>query len=210
MSEAYRKVNTSKEEPLPSNEIRVRRDVGIGRYLRRAWELLNDKEDTVVIKGVANAVQSVVSLAELIKHRIKGLHQVSKIDNLTIVDEYEPKYEGLDRLKFTRVVTYLSITLTKSNTVDTKDPGYQAPIDASEVTEYTANRETPRGERRPNNGFRGRGRGGRGRGGRGGRGGEGPYRGGRRNYDRDTEPRDSHRGRKDEHHTEGEERRERP
>ena len=57
MSEAYRRVDKP-QETLPTNEIRVRRGVGIGRYLKRAWELLNGSEgdDTVVIKGVSNAV----------------------------------------------------------------------------------------------------------------------------------------------------------
>lgn len=107
--EAYRRVEKT-EDPLPPNEIRVRRGVGIGRYLKRAWELLNGQDganDTIIIKGVSNAVQSAVNLAELIKHRVKGLHQINKINNITIIDEYEPLYEGLDRLQFTRVVTML-------------------------------------------------------------------------------------------------------
>ena len=112
--EAYRRV-VKTEEPLPSNEIRVRNLVGIGRYLKRAWELLNGDNDTVIIKGVSNAVQSAVNLAELIKHRVKGLHQINKISNISIIDEYEPLYEGLDRLQFTRNVTMLQITLTKTN-----------------------------------------------------------------------------------------------
>ena len=138
MAEAYRRVDKA-DEILPANEIRVRRGVGIGRYLKRAWELLNsgvDSDDTVVIKGVSNAVQSAVNLAELIKHRVKGLHQINKISNITIVDEYEPLYEGLDHLKFSRVVTMLQITLTKSENVDKSDIGYQAPIPESEVQEY--------------------------------------------------------------------------
>ena len=133
--EAYRKIEKA-EEPLPSNEIRVRRGVGIGRYLKRAWELLNAPEgsdETIVIKGVSNAVQSAVNLAELVKHRVKILHQVNKISNITIVDEYEPLVEGLDHLKFSRVVTMLQITLTKSDNVDKTDVGYQGPIPEDEV-----------------------------------------------------------------------------
>jgi len=133
--EAYKKIEKS-EEPLPSNEIRVRRGVGIGRYLKRAWELLNAPEgsdETIVIKGVSNAVQSAVNLAELVKHRVKNLHQVNKISNITIVDEYEPLVEGLDHLKFSRVVTMLQITLTKSDNVDKTDVGYQGPIPEDEV-----------------------------------------------------------------------------
>jgi DNA-binding protein len=124
--EAYRKI-AKVEDPLPQNEIRVRKGVGIGRYLKRAWELLNAPEgsdETIVIKGVSNAVQSAVNLAELVKHRVKNLHQINKISNITIVDEYEPLFEGLDHLKFSRVVTMLQITLTKSENVDKTDVGY--------------------------------------------------------------------------------------
>jgi len=126
MAESYRRVDRT-EEVLPTNEIRVRRGVGIGRYLKRAWELLNSTEsnnDTVVIKGVSNAVQSAVNLAELIKHRVKGLHQINKISNITIVDEYDPLVEGLDKLQYSRIVTMLQITLTKSPNVDKTDIGY--------------------------------------------------------------------------------------
>jgi DNA-binding protein len=124
--EAYRKI-AKVEDPLPQNEIRVRKGVGIGRYLKRAWELLSAPEgsdETIVIKGVSNAVQSAVNLAELVKHRVKNLHQINKISNITIVDEYEPLFEGLDHLKFSRVVTMLQITLTKSENVDKTDVGY--------------------------------------------------------------------------------------
>mmetsp|Transcript_6693 Transcript_6693/g.11244 ORF Transcript_6693/g.11244 Transcript_6693/m.11244 type:complete len:139 (+) Transcript_6693:16-432(+) len=136
MAEAYRKVQRGSEE-LPENEIRVRRAVGIGRYLKRAFELLTqEKQDTIVIKGVSNAVQSTVNLAELIKHRFAGLHQINKVSNIQIVDEYEPLYEGLDKIKLTRVVTMLQITLTKSENVDQSDAGYQPPIPEKDVQEY--------------------------------------------------------------------------
>jgi DNA-binding protein len=125
MAEAYRKVLKT-EESIPTNEIRVKRGAQIGRYLKRAWDLFEgeDKQDTIVIKGMSNAIQSAVNLAELVKHRFKGIHQINKISNIVLVDEYEPLYEGLDRLKFERSVTLLQITLTKSSKVDTSDIGY--------------------------------------------------------------------------------------
>lgn len=81
---------------------------------------------------MSNAVESAVKLAELIKHRIKGLHQQNKISHITIVDEYEPLEEGLDHLRFTRIVTMLEIVLSK-NPINIHDVGYQEPIDESEV-----------------------------------------------------------------------------
>jgi hypothetical protein len=115
MADKYRRIEKV-QEALPSNEIRVKRGVGIGRYLKRAYELLNGPEgqsENVIIKGVSNAVESAVKLAELIKHRIKGLHQLNKVSHITIVDEYEPLEEGLDHLKFTRMVAMLEIVLSK-------------------------------------------------------------------------------------------------
>ena len=146
MAEKYMRVEKP-QEVLPSNEIRVKRGVGIGRYLKRAHELLTGAastpgqvtktpDDHIIIKGVSNAVESAVKLAELIKHRIKGLHQLNKISHITIVDEYEPLEEGLDHLKFTRIVTMLEITLSKEAR-DINDIGYQPPIDESEVQEYS-------------------------------------------------------------------------
>ena len=74
------------QEVLPPNEIRVKRGVGIGRYLKRAHELLTGATATpgtptpvenIVIKGVSNAVESAVKLAELIKHRKCNLDQTA-------------------------------------------------------------------------------------------------------------------------------------
>ena len=113
-------------DKLPENEIRVKRTAGIGKYLRRAHELLTGKvpdQDSVVIKGISNAMENAAKLAELIKHRVGGLHQISSIQNIKIVDEYEPLEEGLDYLKFERNQTMLTITLSK-NQLDSKDVGY--------------------------------------------------------------------------------------
>ena len=168
MADKYMRVR-KEQDKLPENEIRVRKGVGIGRYLRRAHDLLSGKvagQDSVVIKGVSNAMESAVKLAELIKHRVKGLHQLNLIENLTIVDEYEPLEEGLDYLKFERQVTMFTVTLSQKE-MDHKDIGYQLPIPESEVMEYdeTTFDERPRGPReegrRPprgglRRGFRGR------------------------------------------------------
>lgn len=173
MADKYKRIEKA-QDSLPANEIRVKRKVGIGRYLKRAHDLFNETENptgTVIIKGVSNAVESAVKLAELIKHRVAGLHQINKITNITIDDEYEPLEEGLDHLKFTRIVTMLEIKLSKAP-LDTTDIGYQAPIDESEVQEYSERLDGERREQNQDgqtakngNRKRGRGRGGRGRGG---------------------------------------------
>jgi len=45
--------------------------------LNRAVDVLSGKEGNekeIVIKGVSNAMESVAKLAELVKHRVKGLY----------------------------------------------------------------------------------------------------------------------------------------
>jgi len=164
----YRRVQKEKES-LPENEIRVKQGPAIGRYLRRANDLFNSKEqsnDKVIIKGVSAAVESATKLAELVKHRIKNLHQITELQNVEMVDEYEPLEEGLDKLQFKRNATMIVITLSKTP-LDKTHVGYQEPIPLSEVQEYD---EREFGESRPRRaGFRGGLRGGP-RGGRGGRG----------------------------------------
>jgi hypothetical protein len=45
MSDKYRRVEKT-QDSLPNNEIRVKRGVGIGRYLRRAFDVLNGTNST--------------------------------------------------------------------------------------------------------------------------------------------------------------------
>lgn len=183
MADKYQRIE-KQQETLPPNEIRVKRGVGIGRYLKRAHELLTGNAggavdsngqatplEYITIKGVSNAVESAVKLAELIKHRIKGLHQVNRISHISIVDEYEPLEEGLDQLKFTRIVTILEITLSKKE-LDTTDVGYQVPIDESEVQEYSERQEDLFGDDRRRRNGRRNNRNSRRGGNRGGRDGE--------------------------------------
>merc|ERR1712054_574236 len=91
--------------------------------------------------------------------RFKGLHQITELKTVELIDEYEPLEEGLDKVIDTRSVPVIEIKLSKE-ALDTSDKGYQPPLDESQVKEYDAE-EMARG--------RGRGRGG-GRGGSKGRG----------------------------------------
>ena len=114
-------------ETLADNEIRVRRGNAIGKYLKRANDILTGKIegkfDSVIIKGVANAMENAVRLAEMIKHRVPGLYQLSHIGTIEIKDEFEPLEEGLDHLVFSRFSTMLTITLSL-NQLDNRDVGY--------------------------------------------------------------------------------------
>lgn len=52
-------------------------------------------------------------VAEVIKRRVPGLHQITEIKEREIVDVYEPREEGLVRVEQKRFLTIIEVTLTK-------------------------------------------------------------------------------------------------
>merc|ERR1711920_424217 len=114
----------------------------------------------VVIKASGNALTKAVTLAEVVKRRFKGLHQITALGTTEIVDEYEPLEEGLDKVTDTRNVSTIEITLSKEP-LDTSNPGYQPPIAESLVQEMdTEDMMKPRGRGRGRGKGKGRGKGG--------------------------------------------------
>lgn len=133
----YRKVIKPKDINLEKEEeeIRVTAVGSVSAYVGRAAKVYNELNKTkVVIKASGNALTKAVTLGEVIKRRFKDLHQVTVLGSVEIVDEYEPLEEGLEKVTDTRNVSTIEITLSKE-TLDSSDKGYQAPLDASLVTE---------------------------------------------------------------------------
>jgi DNA-binding protein len=187
--EKYRRVLKPRDK-APSTEIRVTANTMMRSYLGYIASLFEQKNEKVTIKGTGFAISKAISLATLVRHKFKGLHQIVDIGSMEMVDEYEPTEEGLDNVTLKRKVALVTITLSLKE-LDTAHTGYSAPLPESEVTQYEPfgtgsyeGRGRGRGERRG----RGRGRGGfrgRRRGFRGYRGGyqeeqeeqeEAPYR----------------------------------
>ena len=87
-----------------------------------------------MVKGVKEAIESAVQLAELIRHRVKGLHQIIEIKTTEFKDEYEPLEEGLDRLVFKRNEPSIEILLTIDAPPNAESlKGYQKPLADNEV-----------------------------------------------------------------------------
>ena len=60
---------------------------------------------------MGEAIYKIHTIAEIVKYRVPGLHQVNEISCRTFHDEYLPLVEGLDKLVFTRKVSCFEITL---------------------------------------------------------------------------------------------------
>ncbi|XP_011083442.1 ribonuclease P protein subunit p25-like protein [Sesamum indicum] len=157
----YQKVEKPKvETPIDENEIRITSQGRMRSYITYAMSLLQEKgSDDIVFKAMGRAINKTVTIVELIKRRIVGLHQITAIQSTDITDTWEPLEEGLQTLETTRKVSMVTITLSKKE-LDKTNVGYQPPIPADQVKVPTD--LDFEGEGSPP--ARGRGRFGRGRG----------------------------------------------
>ncbi len=138
--EKYERV--TKELPLVENELRLHKKKPIFNYFKYAQSLLTKKGfDNVVIIGVGKTIQKVFIISELVRHRVKGVHQVIEIGQETFEEVYEPLEEGLDTLVFKHTAPFVRILLTKKEP-ENKDslPGYQEPLSETEVEEKAASK----------------------------------------------------------------------
>ncbi|KAF1899708.1 hypothetical protein Lal_00019838 [Lupinus albus] len=159
----YQKVEKPRAEaPIDENEIRITSQGRMRNYITYAMTLLQEKgSNEIVFKAMGRAINKTVTIVELIKRRIVGLHQNTAIGSTDITDTWEPLEEGLLPLETTRHVSMITITLSK-NELNTSSVGYQPPLPADQVKPSTD--FDYEGEVSPNGRGRGRGRGGRGRG----------------------------------------------
>ncbi|RLN93420.1 hypothetical protein BBJ28_00011767 [Nothophytophthora sp. Chile5] len=106
-------------------------DVKCCRFARRFGQ--EKSERGVMLKAMGNAISKAVTVAEILKHRVAHLHQVTQISSIETVDVYEPLEEGLDRIETKRHIPGISIQLSLDE-LDRDDPGYQSPIPVDQVS----------------------------------------------------------------------------
>ncbi|XP_064614194.1 ribonuclease P protein subunit p25-like protein [Liolophura sinensis] len=77
-------------------------------------------------EGSGNAISKTVTCAEIMKRKVQGLHQFNYARYRRIEEYWEPKLEGLDRLKVNRDIPVLTVVLSKVPLQLTNE-GYQKP-----------------------------------------------------------------------------------
>jgi DNA-binding protein Alba len=135
MNGKYTKVKktTPTDEKINANEIRITSTGKTRSYISYATNILQEnKDDKVIIKAMGKAINKAITIAEIVKHRVEGLHQITELDSNEITEEFEPTEEGLSKIEKKRTVSSISITLSLK-TLDTKNIGYQKPIPKEEV-----------------------------------------------------------------------------
>lgn len=76
--------------------------------------------------GIDRSLAKAVACAEVMKRRRPGLFQITKIQHAEVTEFYEPKLEGLERLKVVKELPAIAILLSKVP-LPADSPGYQAP-----------------------------------------------------------------------------------
>ncbi|XP_018529570.1 ribonuclease P protein subunit p25-like protein [Lates calcarifer] len=82
----------------------------------------------VVFTASGKGVSKAITCAEIVKRRVKGLHQLTRLLYSTVVEVWEPlePAAGLDSLTVSRNLPAIWILLSREP-LDRSQPGYQAP-----------------------------------------------------------------------------------
>ena len=173
-------MSTAQERPktnAPEYEIRVSSRTNVLNGVERVEEAFI-KFDNVTLSGINGGISNVLLITEIVKLKIKDLHQYNFIETVTREMKEENKEEEQTD-EHPKYFTRFKVELYKKK-LDTPPKGsfYEAPYTEEQITKIKEVKP-PEGGNRPFTSRGGRGRGGRGRGPRGGRG-EGRGRGGPR------------------------------
>ncbi|XP_070691904.1 ribonuclease P protein subunit p25-like protein [Pempheris klunzingeri] len=96
----------------------------------------------IVFTATGKGVSKAITCAEIVKRRVKGLHQLTRLLYSTVVEVWEPlePTAGLDSLTVNRNLPAIWILLSKEP-LDCSQPGYQAPGRYDALWAQSANRE---------------------------------------------------------------------
>lgn len=128
------KKNANVDATIEENEIRVTAQGKMRNYVAYAATIFSEsKSHTVVLKGMGRVINKTVSLAEILKRRVKGLYQLAEIGSIKVVD----KKSGKGDEEPTEVVRLLSVIKIVLTTEPEDKAKYQPPIDESMVEPMT-------------------------------------------------------------------------
>ena len=112
----YRRVRKEKEEreddDSKKDEIRISSKGRTSNYISYAGKLFTEDDvSKFTLKATGQALSTAVTVAEIIKRRFKGIHQITKIGSIEVQDEYEPKDkdDDLENIKQTRNVSVVVV-----------------------------------------------------------------------------------------------------
>lgn len=133
----YKKVRAERDNAEDDKIIRVNRKSPATQFIDEVINRFTQhKAKEVVLSSLGAAISKTITVAEVVKHRVPGIHQLNEIKTIILDDAYEPLDEFRKDLKnetVSRKLTCFQIVLSMQAS-NAKAPGYQAPLPTNEVT----------------------------------------------------------------------------
>lgn len=169
--ENYRKARiVEKPSPLPFANLPpdvIEMKVKDGSKIRNLMgfavgRMESDAVRQVLFSGAGKAVGKTITCVEIMKRRLGGLHQITKVFFKQTEEIWEPIVPevGLDPLTVKRNVPAVCVLLSK-DLLDAREPGYQAPGSCDAFWLGTQALDSPGHAKRKQGGGRGAGRAGK-------------------------------------------------
>lgn len=114
----------------------------------------------IVFTGVGPSVSKAITCVEILKRRMGGLHQVTRLIYSSLQETWEPlePSAGLDSITVTRNIPAIWVLLSR-DPLDSNTAGYQAPGSFNALWAQASAKEERENQRRKSGGGRGRGKG---------------------------------------------------
>lgn len=94
------------DAPAKTNEVRVTYQGPVKSYLGYAMALFEERgARAVALKGMGRAIHKALTVAEILKRSLPGLHQRTEIGSLPFKEVWAPLEEGLNRVESTRYIS---------------------------------------------------------------------------------------------------------
>ncbi|XDV52837.1 hypothetical protein PO909_021492 [Leuciscus waleckii] len=100
----------------------------------------------VLFSGTGRAVTKTITCAEIMKRKVQGLHQVSKLQYRTVTEVWESQESGPVQMTIHRTLPSICILLSKEP-LDQQEPGYQPPVET--LSEESKWEDGPQGNGKP-------------------------------------------------------------
>ncbi|GAW83456.1 DNA/RNA-binding protein Alba 1 [Plasmodium gonderi] len=124
-------------EPIDEDEMRITSTGRMTNYVNYGAKILGEEDKkSLKIKATGNAIGKAVTLAEIIKRRFKGLHQITRCGSTVITDQYVSGQDNNEHVVQEKTVSFIDILLSRDQ-LDVKDAGYQPPLDEKYVKEMS-------------------------------------------------------------------------
>ncbi|XP_078285485.1 ribonuclease P protein subunit p25-like protein isoform X3 [Rhinoraja longicauda] len=115
--------------PKDTIEMKVKESSKIRNLMGYAIaKMESDSTKEILFTGTGKAVSKTITCVEIMKRRIKGLHQITKLFYKQVEELWEPivSEAGLDSLTVKRNIPAICILLSKDD-LPANEPGYQPP-----------------------------------------------------------------------------------